>query len=79
MISYVITSMLFLCSVLKMLEYLGMVRYNWASMRENLSSVDCEQQRCRPDQHLCHSLIGKYHASKLATSKFINFPANLCN
>ena len=40
----------------------------WASTRENLSSVGCEQQRRRPacasgqsDQCLCNSLIGKYH------------------
>ena len=40
----------------------------WASTRENLSSVGCEQQRHRPacasaqsDQRLCYSLIGKYH------------------
>ena len=42
--------------------------YIWASSRENLSSVLCEQQRHRPacasaqsDQRLCYSLIGKYH------------------
>ena len=36
----------------------------WASMRENLSSGICEQQRCRPacasaqtDQRLCYSLF----------------------
>ena len=40
----------------------------WASTRENLSSVVCEQQRRRPactsaqsDQRLCYSLFGKYH------------------
>ena len=40
----------------------------WASPRENLSSVVCEQQRHRPacpsaqpDQHLCYSRFGKYH------------------
>ena len=40
----------------------------WASSRENLSSVVCEQQRHRPacayaqsDQRLCCSLIVKYH------------------
>ena len=42
----------------------------WASTRENLSSVVCEQQRRRPtcasaqtDQRLCYSLFGKYHIS----------------
>ena len=40
----------------------------WASMRENLSSGVCEQQRRRPacasaqsDQRLCYSLFEKYH------------------
>ena len=40
----------------------------WASKRENLSSGDCEKQRCRParasmktDQRLCYSLVQKYH------------------
>ena len=40
----------------------------WASLRENLSSVVCEQQMRRPactyaqsDQRLCYSLIVKYH------------------
>ena len=40
----------------------------WASVRENLSSGVCEQQRRRPacasaqtDQRLCYSLFAKYH------------------
>ena len=40
----------------------------WASTRENLSSVVCEQQRRRPacasaqtDQRLCYSRFGTYH------------------
>ena len=40
----------------------------WASTRENLSSVVCEQHRRRPacasaqsDQRLCRSLFRKYH------------------
>ena len=42
--------------------------YKWASMRENLSSGVCEQQRCssvcafaQSDQRLCYSFFGKYH------------------
>ena len=41
---------------------------SWASMRENLSSGVCQQQRRRPacasaqtDQRLCYSLFRKYH------------------
>ena len=52
----------------------------WASTQENHSSVVCEQQRGRPafpsaqtDQRLCYSLFGKYHISKLATSKMSVF------
>ena len=44
------------------------VNFKWASTRENLSTVVCEQQRRRQacasaqtDQHLCYSLFGKYH------------------
>ena len=40
----------------------------WASTRENMSSVVCEQQRHRPacasaqsDQRLCYSLFGTKH------------------
>ena len=43
-------------------------RIIWASTRENLSSVVCEQHRRRPacasaqsDQRLCYSLFRKYH------------------
>ena len=50
---------------------------NWASPRENLSSVVCELQRRRPacasaqsDQRLCFSLIGKYHNLDLLQAKF---------
>ena len=45
-------------------------KYIWASTRENLSSMVCEQHRCRPactsgqtDLHLYNSLTGKYHIS----------------
>ena len=40
----------------------------WASSQENLSKGVCENHRRRPacasaqsDQHLCYSLLGKYH------------------
>ena len=40
----------------------------WASTRENLSSGNCEERRCRPacasaqtDQGLCYLLIRKFH------------------
>ena len=46
----------------------GIFFYNWASTRENLFSGVCKQKRRRPacasaqsDQHLCYSLISKYH------------------
>ena len=50
------------------ISYLGWLTYIWATLRENLSSVVCEQQMPRPactyaqsDQHLCYSLILTYH------------------
>ena len=46
----------------------GEFTHIWALTRENLSLEVCEQQRHRPacasaqsGQHLCYSLIGKYH------------------
>ena len=58
---------------------------NWASSRENLSSVVCEQQRRRPacasaqsDQRLCFSRFGKYHIQTCYKPNF-NFLAGPCN
>ena len=49
----------------------------WAKTRENLSSGVGEQQRRRPacaseqsDQHLCYSLIGKYHIKTCYRRKY---------
>ena len=57
----------------------------WASPRENLSSVVCEQQRHRldcayaqSDQRLCYSLIVKYHILAWYKRNF-NFLASLCS
>ena len=57
----------------------------WTSSRENLSSVVCEQQRRRlvcasaqSDQHLCYSLIVKYHIHTRYKRNF-NFLASLCS
>ena len=59
--------------------------HKWASPRENLSSVVCEQQRRRPacayaqsDQRLCYSLIGKYHILTCYQRNF-NILASLCS
>ena len=54
--------------LIKLKKLDGENKFIWASTQENLSSVGCEQQRCRPagafpqtDQRLCYSLTGKYH------------------
>ena len=59
--------------------------YIWASMRENLSSVVCKQQRGRPacasaqsDQRLCYSLFGKFHMWTCYRWN-LNFLASLCS
>ena len=59
--------------------------YNWASTRENLSSVVCEKHRRRPacasaqsDQRLCFSLFGKFHI-QTCYKRSINFLASLCS
>ena len=51
-----------------LLQYKYNVQITWASTRETLSSVVCEQQRRRPacasaqsDQRIYYSLIGKYN------------------
>ena len=61
------------------------VAYIWASPRENLSSVVCEQQRRRPacayaqsDRRLCYSLIGKCHILTCYQRNF-NILASLCS
>ena len=58
---------------------------NWASVRENLSSEVCEQQKRRPacasaqsDQRLCYSLNGMYNISTCYKRNF-NFLASLCS
>ena len=57
----------------------------WASLRENLSSEVCEQQRRRPacasaqsDQRLCYSRFGKNHILACYRRTF-NFLASLCS
>ena len=57
----------------------------WASMWENLSSGDCNQQRRRPacasaqsDQHLYYLLIWKYDIQTCYERNF-NFLASLCS
>ena len=57
----------------------------WALTRENLSSGVCEQQKGRPacahaqsDQHLCYSLIGKYHILTYY-KRIFNVLASLCS
>ena len=57
----------------------------WASMRENLSSRVCEQQRHRPacastqfDQCPCNLLIGKYH-NKTCNKPNFTILASLCS
>ena len=57
----------------------------WASTRENLSSVVCEQHRRRPacasaqsDQRLCYSLFIKYYMYTCCRWNF-NFLASLCS
>ena len=59
-------------------------RHIWPSTWENLFSGVCEQQRRRPactsvqsDQHLCYSLIEKYHILTCYKRNFI-FLASLC-
>ena len=44
-------------------------------LQENLSSVVCSY--AQTDQHLCFSLIGKYHISTFFKGNF-NIPASLC-
>ena len=58
---------------------------NWASTRENLSSV-CEQQRRRPDcasaqsdQRRCYSLIWKFHNIWTCYKRNVNFLVSLCS
>ena len=56
----------------------------WASSRDNLFSVVCEQQRHRPtcasaqsDQCLCYSLFGEHSRQACSIQNFI-FLASLC-
>ena len=57
----------------------------WALTPKNLSSSVCEQQNCRPacastqsDQHLCYSLIEKYHIKNCSMRNF-TILASLCS
>ena len=57
----------------------------WAATRQNLSSGVCEQHWRRPacayaqsDQHLCYSLIGKYHVQTYYRRSF-DFLAGICS
>ena len=65
-------------------SFWGRVPIKWASVRENLYSVVCKQQRPRPactseqsDQRLCYSLIRKY--IKTCYERNFNFLARLCS